>query len=115
MCYIKTFPTYIHNKTSITMPGHIKLSDDVELIVFKQYIKVVRYKTLGRRSVNVPRKVVAFSVEQKDQIKGALVTDETGVEFHTPINNWRVCKSFFLENATVYIGYAKYKGDDRVG
>ena len=97
------------------MLGKIRLSEDVEILVFTQYTKIIRYNIRGRRSVNVPRAVIRWSLQHQQQINQLVAVDEEGVQIQTSNPSWRVAKSLFTDNDVIYIGYAKYRGGERIG
>ena len=99
----------------LNMLGKVRLSEDVELVVFSQYTKIIRYNIRGRRSVNIPRAVIRWSLQNQQQINQLVVLDEEGVQLQTSYRGWRVAKSLFPDNDVTYVGYAKYRGQERIG
>ena len=67
----------------------------------------------GTRNVLVPREVVEWTVQHKEDIISALATKERGVRFETPWAQWRIVKSLY--EGELYIGYTKYLDGERVG
>ena len=95
------------------MANFIRLGEKVSAELFPTYIKFKRVTTRGVRSVNVPKVVVVHSVQNKNSINTSDVLPDHPQTFVSPLPNWKVVKSSFLEQ--FYIGYTKFCDGYRVG